>query len=183
MRNILWTKKLDMPKVKRESLVLGLLAKISPLVHYSIWQGFRRKKQLGSFQSISPSKHIWMKRSNRDILSIIKHSLVKVDVVQCPLNRVRVRHKRRSRHNAMELRIVYVHVERLVMRNREKIIIVKNSINFGPVHIWGVIHIPTGVSENTSIGIFDFLFLKSRFRSGIFGRSRYLLLLNFSNHV
>ena len=61
-------------------------------------------------------------------MDIMKYSFLRVYVGQCPLNRVRVRRKWGYGSNAMELRIAYLKVCRLVMINIGKVSIVKNRI-------------------------------------------------------
>ena len=55
------------------------------------------------------------------------------------------------------------------MGDRGKVIIVKNGVDSGPVHMYGIRQMSTSISKHTDVGVFIVLLLKGCFQPGVPG--------------
>ena len=61
------------------------------------------------------------------------------------------------------------------MGDRGKVIIVKNGVDSGPVHMYGIRQMSTSISKHTGVWIFVLLLLKSCFRPSVPGGGEHRL--------
>ena len=124
-----------------------------------------------------------MERGHWGMNMVIEGAFLRVFILQYPLNCVYVGHKRRSRSNAMELRIPNFCVCKLVIGNYGKIVIDENGVNPLPIQVKGFGDMPSGISEYTIIGVFALFLLQISFRPGVSRHHGINFSLKFSNHA